>query len=422
VEKALESAIARGALTIGRAKAGAEVYRVYRYRWAVLAVYMFASALTQLFWLNFSAIDTYIEQNLQISAMATGMLTLVFPIVYIILSIPSGILIDKKGYKFAVGIGTLLTGIFGAIRLISPQSYAVLLISQIGIAAGQPFVINGITKLVVNWFPRKEEATAVGLGSLAMFIGMIISLGATPMLLQSLGFNAMLAVYSVTGVIGTAMFFLFAREKPPMPPRDIETNNMSVRQGLLKILKIKNFVILGFVALVGIGVFNGLATWLEKIMGEYQRIPMVNAGSISALMVLSGMIGCVVIPAISDKLKRRKPFLILGSLAGTICVAVLMIRGNFISNTINAMALGFFLLSAFPIILTMSIEITGEEFAGISAAYVQLLGNGAAIAIVPLIELLRNISGGYLMPLGFTAALIFIAMLTAMQLKESAKA
>jgi MFS family permease len=192
VEKAIENAIKLGVIVIEKsAKGPAVIYRTYGKRWLVLGIYMFVAALTQLFWLNFSAIDTYIEDTMHISAMSTGFLTLVFPIVYIILSIPAGVLVDKKGFKYGVGIGVVLTGIFAMARLISPHSYTMLLVSQIGIAAGQPFVLNGVTKLVVNWFPPREEATAVGLGSLSMFAGMMISLGATPLLVQSLGFETM---------------------------------------------------------------------------------------------------------------------------------------------------------------------------------------------------------------------------------------
>ena len=422
MENELENTIESDVISINSAVRNTAVsYRVYRYRWVILGIYMLAAALTQLYWLNFSAIDTYVEANLHVSAMSTGMLTLVFPIVYIILSLPSGILIDKKGFKYAVGIGIALTGAFSLLRMVNPGSYTMLLISQIGIAAGQPFVLNGITKLVVTWFPVQEEATAVGLGSLSMLAGMIIGLGITPLLVQSTGFNNMLLVYGILGALGIILFFLLAKSKPPTPPRELKEENISIKEGLTRILKMKNFVILGFVSLIGIGVFNGLATWLEKIMDELQHISMVNAGSISALMVLAGIIGCVVIPMVSDRVKKRKPFLLLAAFIGAICVALLMIKGNFVTNAINAIVLGFFLLSAFPIMLTMSLEITGEKYAGISAAYLQLLGNGAAIAIVPLIELLRNTSGGYILPLAFTAALLFIAVIMATRIKETIK-
>ncbi|HON83330.1 MAG TPA: MFS transporter, partial [Caldisericia bacterium] len=89
-----------------------EKNKVSNYRWVVLIVYMFVAALTQLYWLNFAAIDTYLESYLNLSAMKVGFLTTVFPLLFVILSIPAGIIIDKKGYKFGVGIGTIFTGAF----------------------------------------------------------------------------------------------------------------------------------------------------------------------------------------------------------------------------------------------------------------------------------------------------------------------
>ena len=397
-----------------------ESYKAYRYRWVILAAYMYVAALTQLYWLNFSSIDTYIEENLHISAFSTGLLALVFPLTYVLLSLPSGMIIDKKGFKYSVGIGAIFTGVFSMIRIIDPYSYPLLLISQIGISIGQPFVLNGITKLVVTWFPRKEEATAVGLGSLALFIGMVVGLGVTPSLVDSLGLKSMLLIYGITGIAGTLLFFLLVRSKPPTPAREAkEEEKISIREGLKSILRIRDFVILGFVALIGIGVFNGLATWLEKILNEMHHISMVDAGTISSVLVFSGMLGCVAIPIVSDRIKKRKPFLILASLVGAICITVLMFESGFVGNMVNGIVLGFFLLSALPIMLTMSIEITGEKYAGISVAYLQLLGNGAAVAIVPLMEILRSVRGEYILPLVFIAVLLVIAVVMAFRIRET---
>jgi sugar phosphate permease len=397
--------------------------KAYKYRWVVLAAYMYVAALTQLFWLNFSAIDTYIEDNLHISAFSTGLLTLVFPLTYVLLSLPAGMIIDKKGFKYSIGIGAIFTGVFSLIRIIDPYSYPLLLISQIGISLGQPFVLNGITKLVVTWFPQKEEATAVGLGSLALFIGMVISLGVTPSLVDSLGLKSMLLIYGIMGIAGTLLFFLLARSKPPTPAREVkEEEKISIREGIRRVLRIRDFVILGFVALIGIGVFNGLATWLEKILNELHGISMVDAGTISSVLVFSGMLGCVVIPIVSDRIRRRKPFLILASLVGAICVVVLMFASGFAANMGNGIVLGFFLLSALPIMLTMSIEITGEKYAGISVAYLQLLGNGAAVAIVPIMEVLHSVRDEYIYPLVFIAVLLVIAVVLAIRIRETAKA
>jgi sugar phosphate permease len=212
------------------------------------------------------------------------------------------------------------------------------------------------------------------------------------------------------------------RSKPPTPAREAkEEEKISIREGLKRILRIRDFVILGFVALIGIGVFNGLATWMEKILNELHHISMVDAGTISSVLVFSGMLGCVAIPIVSDRIKKRKPFLILASLVGAICVTVLMFESGFVANMVNGIVLGFFLLSALPIMLTMSIEITGEKYAGISVAYLQLLGNGAAVAIVPIMEVLHGVKGEYILPLVFIVVLTVIAVVMAFRIRETGK-
>ena len=379
-----------------------------KYRWVILIVYMFVAALTQLYWLNFAAIDTYLEANLNLSAMKVSYLTTVFPLLFVVLSIPSGIIVDKKGYKFGVGIGTIFTGAFALVRLINPSSYAILLISQIGISIGQPFVLNGITKLAVTWFPKDEEATAVGLGSLALFLGMIVGLGVTPMLVQSMSFNTMLLIYAIIGAISIPIFYIFTKTLPVGIENKIDIEEISYIDGIKKIIRVKDFILLCVVAFIGIGVFNGLLTWLEKILNELSRLSMQQAGNISSMLVFSGMVGCIIIPMLSDKIKKRKPFLMLASLVGAITVIILIFARGFIANALNAIIMGFFVVATLPIVLKMSAEIAGEEFAGIGSAFLQLLGNGAAVVLVPTIKALHSATGKYSLPLLVLAILFGI--------------
>jgi len=397
-------------------------YKSYRYRWVVLAVYMYIAALTQLFWLNFAAIETFVEERFSIPPSTVMWFTLVFPLVQVLLSMPAGMVIDKKGFKYGVGIGAVFTGLFAMLRLVNTDSFTVLLISQIGIAIGQPFVLNGVTKLVVTWFPQKEEGTAVGLGSLALLVGMMVGLGATPALVEFLGFKTMLLIYGVLGVLGILLFFSLVKPHPATPPREVEVQQeITGWQGIKHILKIRDFVMLGFIALIGIGVFNGLATWLEKILNELHQIPMTDAGIISAILILSGIIGCIVIPMVSDRIRKRKPFLLLASAVGAVCIIALMVAKGYAADMVNGIFLGFFLISALPIMLTMSAEITGARFAGISVGYLQLLGNAAAVAIVPIMESMHGITGQYILPLAFIAGLLGISFVLSIVIREPAR-
>ena len=395
-------------------------YKVYGYRWVVLAIYMYVSALTQLYWLNFAAIDTYIEEMLHIPASSVQWLTLVFPLIQVILTIPAGIIIDKIGFKWGVGIGAILTGAFSLLRLAAPGSFDNLLISQIGISLGQPFVLNGITKLATVWFSPKEEGTAVGLGTLALFIGMMVALGATPAIVEGLSYTSMLWVYGIAGILGALVFILVVRSEPLTPSRapqsDLSTASWG---GLGVILKNRNFILLGFVTFVGLGGFNGLATWLEKILHDLHNIPMTEGSTISTALIFAGMIGCIAIPLISDKVRRRKPFLLIGTMLGAICIAAMIFIRGYTANMINCIVLGFFLLSTFPIVLTMSAEVTGPKYAGVSVGYLQLLGNLAAVILVPSMEALQSTTGQFVAPLALLAVLFVGAFLISLWIKDT---
>jgi len=395
-------------------------YRVYGYRWVVLAIYMYISALTQLYWLNFAAIETYVEDLLKIPASDVMWFTLVFPLVQVILTIPAGIIIDKIGFKWGVGIGALFTGVFAMLRVIDPASFVLLVAAQVGISIGQPFVLNGITKLATVWFSPKEEGTAVGLGSLALFIGMMVALGLTPTLVQDMGFAPMLWAYGIAGIVGALAFMLLVRAKPLTPSRASDEDQSEIKWGGMGVLLgNRNFVLLGFVALVGIGAFNGLATWLEKILFEMHSISLTDAGTISAVLILGGLVGCIVIPLISDKIGRRKPFLMLASLVGAVCVITLIFIRGYTANLINGILLGFFLISALPIMLTMSAEITGPRYAGVSVGYLQLLGNVAAVILVATIEGLHSGTGQFIAPLVMLAVLLLGSFIVSLWIKDT---
>jgi hypothetical protein len=98
-----------------------------------------------------------------------------------------------------------------------------------------------------------------------------------------------------------------------------------------------------------------------------------------------------------------------------------MFSRNSLVDTVNAIVMGFFVVSTLPIILTMSAEIAGEKFAGISSAYLQLLGNGAAAAIVPIMEAIHKLTGQYTLPLAMLAVLFGILFITVLFIGETFK-
>src|SRR5262249_18999638 len=158
----------------------------YNYRWAVMLAYMAIIAVNQLLWITFAAVTTQAMQFYNVSDLSIGLLSLSFMVVYIFISFPASWAIDTYGIRVGVGIGATLTGIFRLVRGLVAENFTWVLIAQIAIAVGQPFVLNALTTVAARWFPIEERATASGLGSLAIYLGILIGLALTPYLaLQS---------------------------------------------------------------------------------------------------------------------------------------------------------------------------------------------------------------------------------------------
>ena len=178
------------------------------FKWVVLGIFALAAAVSQLLWLNFAPLITLIEKKYAVTEDTAGLLLLVFPLVYVLLSLPAGVLIDKKGYRFSLNFGNFLMALFACLRIYD-KSFAVLLIAQTGIAVAQPFIVNAISKLVLDWFEKDQGAIATGLGTMGMFIGMSLGLGVTPPMVEHLGFSQSMVIFAIVSVICFILSLLF---------------------------------------------------------------------------------------------------------------------------------------------------------------------------------------------------------------------
>ena len=197
--------------------------KTYGYRWVVLLAFMAVIFVNQILWITFASITGPAAAFYGVSDLAIGLLSLSFMVVYIFVSIPASWVIDTYGFRVGVGIGAVLTGVFGLMRGVLSESYTTVLIAQIGIAVAQPFLLNAITKVAARWFPIQERATASGMGTLAMYAGQVVALALTPFLVLGTSIPTMLLVYGVVAVAGAAVFLIFAKEHPPRPPRQMAT-------------------------------------------------------------------------------------------------------------------------------------------------------------------------------------------------------
>jgi len=395
-------------------------FKVYRYRWTILSIYMLLVAVNQMLWITFAPITSDATRYYGVSDIWIGILSMCFMIVFVVVSIPASWIIDKYGIRVGVGIGAAFTGIFGLLRGFVTTDFDLLLMAQVGIAIGQPFILNAITKFAARWFPIEERATAAGLGTLAMYIGILVGMILTPYLIIGSGISGMLYIYGITAMVAAATFVFFAKEGPPTAPcRPDQEERSLVLDGLKSIFRNKDFNWLLFIFFIGLGVFNSVTTWIENILAP-RGFSATQAGITGGLMIAGGILGALVIPLLSDHFRKRTPFIILALAGATICLAGITFANSYWLLLVSGGGLGFFLLSSGPIGFQYGAEITYPASEGTSNGMLLMMGQISGIAFIFAMDSFKSsLTGSMTMPLIILIALMAISVVISTRLKES---
>lgn len=379
-------------------------YSVTPFRWAVLGTYMFVTTLTQVLWINFAAINSISAAYFGVTTDDIDLLSMIFMLVYIALAIPSAWLIDTRGIKLGAGLGAVLTGAFGLLRSLAGANYPLVFLCQTGIAVGQPFVLNAAAKLSAQWFPEGERAIATGLGSMAMFLGVLLGMLVPPLVTEASGFEPLQYWLGGLSVAAAVAFLLVVKEKPLAPPGPAAVEEKTfVREGVAKLLRTRDFQLLMVFLFIGLGGFNAIATWIEAIVAP-RGFNSLQAGITGALIVVGGIVGTMVLTTLSDKVRKRKIFLVVDLGASVPFLLGVVFVTSYGLLLAMAFLFGFFTMSALPIALQFAAEQTAPVPEGTSSGVLMMMGQVGGVVLIV----------GFLGVSDMTGVMVFIACLFAL--------
>jgi cyanate permease len=397
-----------------------EQIKSYGYRWVVLLAFMAVVFANQLLWITFAPITGPAASYYGVTDLAIGLLSMSFMVVYIVVSIPASWVIDTYGFRVGVGIGAVLTGGFGLMRGLLATDYTTVLIAQVGVAVGQPFILNAITKVAARWFPIQERATASGLGSLAMYLGQVTALVLTPFLVLKAGISATLLVFGLVAVAGAAVFLLLARERPPTSasPAGEEVRSL-VFDGLKHALHQRDFLLVLAIFFIGLGVFNGVTTWIEDILRP-RGFSITQAGLAGGVMIASGVVGALILPSLSDRYRKRVPFIVLALALSVAGLAGITFATRYPLLLAGAGMMGFALLSAGPIGFQYGAEVAYPAPEGTTNGLLLLAGQISGIIFILAMDQFKvPVTGSMTPSLVILIGLLVVGALLATRLRES---
>src|SRR5438034_1113055 len=259
-------------------------------RWVILAGHALLTACTQLLWLAYAPITTQTHHAMNVSSAAVGDLAIIFPVMYVILALPAGRWLDAR-FGQALGLGAVLTAGGGLLRLAGPSSYGWALAGQFVIAAGQPFVLNSITKVAARYFPARERTAAISAGSVALFVGILAAVLSGGPLFDAGGLALLLWVQAAVAVLA-AVWVL-----PAVAFAVMTVVHSPAVGGVVRFVA-------GFFLLAGLPV---VLDWSELHAGPER------AGGAAGFLLLAGNLGGVILALIVQAVIGN-PYLSLGGL------------------------------------------------------------------------------------------------------------
>jgi cyanate permease len=233
----------------------------------------------------------------------------------------------------------------------------------------------------------------------------------------------MLVIYAAISVISAILFIALAREKPESAQPEALTEEAKASISFKDIKGFfgkKDFIILEALFFIGVGLFTALLTWLETILNARGLTP-TDAGLIGGIIIVGGIVGSMVIPGISDKVARRKPFIIADLAVAAAMLFLFAEISDFLILTVVGAILGFFLMSALPIGLEMSAEIVGSALAGSASSFLWLFSQAGSVIFILFMDAIKSITGSFYLSVISIFIFDLVALALCLAIKETAK-
>src|ERR671930_613613 len=241
---------------------------------------------------------------------------------------------------------------------------------------------------------------------MAIFLGITLGLVATPGLVAALGVRGCQLVYAAASLAALGAFWRLAPGR--VPDRLAAQEELRVRPALARVLRSVTQWKLSAALFLGFGCYLGITAWLEELLRP-RGIDEAGAGLVAGMITIAGMAGSVVLGAASDRLRRRKPFLVA---AGVAAAPALWLLGQLGPLLPAASLLGFFLLAALPIAIAVASEdrSLGPQVGSTAVGVMLLAGNPGGAVVVAVLGLALRDAGALTAALAVAVALLALTV------------
>ena len=287
--------------------------------WLLASIFFLYEFFLQVF---LSTVSHLIMHEFNLDASSYSILASGYFIIYSVMQIPVGLLVDRYGARWLLTMAVTTTA-FGVVLFSSTQSFALGLFSRCLMGFGSSFAYVSLLILSLNWFPKKYFAVMVGLANLLGALGPFLAGGPLAMLLNAFNNNWRLILVAIScfGFGLAVLIGLVVRNAPALAKNKVihlDPYKKPLKQRLARLVQNRQAW--------AVVLFAGFVYTSLPFLGAYWGTPYLQAHGIArtqaaiavSFLWIGYASGAPLLGKLSNWIRRRKPIFILCSCIGII--------------------------------------------------------------------------------------------------------
>ncbi len=274
-----------------------------------------------------AVITDQLMTDFNLGATALGNLSAFYFYSYVVMQVPTGILVDYWGPRKLLTTGALIAGVGSVLFALAPT----VLMANLGrLLIGGSVAVAWVVllKLSTHWFAPNRFAMVTGIALFCGVVGAVWAGVPLRLLVDRFGWRSVMTFSGAFTLVVAATIWVVVRDDPSEKgfKSYARTNHLqhspekkAIGDGLKEVFQHKNTFLLTLApgGIVGpVLAFAGL--WgMPFFTTHYHFSPSLSAALLSTLMV-SWALGGPILGAFSDRIQRRKPLYLFGNIIATV--------------------------------------------------------------------------------------------------------
>ncbi|WP_428542558.1 MFS transporter [Rhodopila sp.] len=381
-------------------------------RWAVVGLLFLGGMISYLDRAALSVAAPLLSKELSLSPAELGMVFSVFFFGYAAFCFVGGYASDRIGGRNVFAIASVVWSVFCGLTAMV-FSFGSLLIVRLIFGMGEGPYGSAANKLVSNWFPRRQQATAVGWANAGTPLGGALAGPIVGFIALAWGWRASFVIIAAIGLCWSAAWMLMVTERPEhnshvsaaeaaeiAADQDAATSGPTVSLGSLLARPAVLATAFAFFGYAYILYF--FLSWFPTYLTTARHLSLQSMSFVSTIPWLLGFIGLAAGGSVSDAIFRitgnavraRKLVLVVALLIAALCVAL---AGSV--ETVQA-AVGLMAVSVFFMYLTgntywaIILDTVDRDRVGGVGGFVHLIANLAGIVAPSVTGFMVQATGG----------------------------